>query len=488
MGVRQLAGQTLIYGLSSIIGRAVNSVVLSFLYVRYFSPDEFGLFSYFYALISYPIIVLVLGMETSYFRHAHIGTTTDDRAYSNGYWCVFYVSALLCGLCFLFSESLAAYVGYPQRGLLMRYLIGITFLDVVVAMPMARLRHRERPYHFAAIHMANLGVVIVLNILFVVVFRWRVEAIFLANLISSAVKFVIATLYGIPKNWTLDWKTTAPMLSFGLLIMVAGFAGQINEMLDKNLIVLLWQDGTRFLGKPRTGEEMNGIYNASYKFGMLMAVATQAFRYAAEPFFFRQAGGERSPVLFARVFHFFALAGLVATLLVATFRNDLAFFDFFGQLQVPLLPEAYWPGLGIIPIILFSNLFLGLYINVAIWFKLQGKATWGLWFTLMGTVLTVGINYFGIPTFGFFASAWAHVITYGSMFFVCYLIGQRFYPIPYRMDRFLLYAVVVLFGILLLEYTADGYHFNRWLQGGVIAVVLGFIYLVEKRWPSFRTK
>jgi O-antigen/teichoic acid export membrane protein len=277
------------------------------------------------------------------------------------------------------------------------------------------------------------------------------------------------------------------MLLFGTLVMVAGFAGQINEMLDKNLVVSLWPDGNLFLGQARTGEEMNGIYNASYKFGMIIALATQAYRYAAEPFFFRQSGTAKDPQLLAKVFHYFALACLATTLLVACTRHELAGFTAFGLLNQPLLRAAYMPGLAIVPIILFANTFLGLYITVGIWFKIKGQVHWGLWFTLIGTAITVGVNLWGIPLYGYVAAAWAHLVCYGVMFWVCYAVGQRAYPVPYRMGRFLVYGLICLGAILLDDYLRglEVHYGLRWLLVlGVGAGIGAFERLRPPRWAS----
>lgn len=472
MGVRKLAGQTLIYGFGTIAGRALN-LALTFVYVAYFDPAEFGLFSYFYALVSYPLIVLTLGMETAFFRFAGLPGADPERTYSNSFWSVTYLTVAVAALAWVFDAELAAAVGYPDRVLLLRYLIGITVFDVLAAVPLARLRYRERPLRFALINLSNVGFMLVLNLVFVVVLRQGIESIFLANLIASGLRLAVALVGGLPEHNRWHWPTVRPMLAFGGLVMVAGFAGQLNEMLDKNLVVVLWPEGKVFRGAPTSGEALNGIYNASYKFGMIIALATQAYRYAAEPFFFRRTGSGHDPVLLAKTFHYFALACLGTTLLVGAFCTEIARFTGFGLLRQPLLRAAYQPGLAIVPIVLFANTFLGLYISASIWFKLRGQVGWGLGFTLVGTAITLAINYLGIPWYGYYAAAWAHLACYGVMFWLCYGVGQYHMPVPYRIGRLLLYG-----GLVALVVVGRPWVVAAWGLAGYVGVVLGALGLV----------
>lgn len=485
-GVRKLAGQTLAYGVSSVLTRLIYSLVLSFIYINYFTTDQFGLFSYFYSILSYTYFAFSFGMDSAYFKFTADREDNEERIYSNSYWVIVYPALIFVLVGLLFRNTFAYILGFPEHGTIVAYLFLLVLFDAAAGVPVAALRRHERLRTFLLVQISNMLLMLALNILFVIVFKWSIDAIFLANLIASGLRFVILSILLPPKFALPEWKTTLPMLRFGGMIMIAGLAGMVNEMADKNLVVTLWSDGKEFLGKPRTGTELNGIYNASYKFGMLLALVAQAFRYAAEPFFFRQASTKNSRELFAKVFHYFALLGLITTLFVSVFRHEIAKATFLGLLKGPLLPPDYWPGLDIIPIVLAANLFLSLYINLSIWFKLQGKPSWGLGFTLVGVVITLGLNFWGVPQYSFHASAWAHLVCYACMFWLCYAVGQRKYPIPYRIKRFCVYLLMVVAGVLVLEFSRSGYEYPTGMQVMVLVVCLTGIGLMERFFPVFR--
>jgi O-antigen/teichoic acid export membrane protein len=241
------------------------------------------------------------------------------------------------------------------------------------------------------------------------------------------------------------------MRTYGFYIMVAGLAGALNEVLGRNLLPRLWPAEGEWHGLRMNGWELNGIYSAMYKLGMFVALATQAFRYAAEPYFFRSARDKDSPRQFARIFHYYTLATLVMLLLIGVFRQELVSFGWGGW---HLIAPDYWVGLEAVPHILLANVLLGAYLNLSIWFKLTKQVRFALIFTGGGALVTVVLNVGFISTYGYMASAWAAVACYGSMVVACYVLGQKYFPIPYQMGRPLLYLALAWLAIRVCDWAA----------------------------------
>jgi len=425
MALRKLASHTLIYGMSSILGRLINWG-LTPVYLNHFTEHQNGMISDLYALTFYPLIVLTFGMETSFFHFSH-GKLHVDRAYTNSLTSVFALAsifALVGALCYVPLAHALGYYGHEEYILI---LIGIIWLDTVAALPMAKLRYDERARWFTSISLSNIGLTIVLNVVFVVVFHFGVEFVLIANLVASVVRLLMAFYGNLPRSWKPDLEAWKPMLHYGFFIMLAGLAGTINETFDRNLLPRLWPNGGVYKGVPHTGMEMNGIYGANYKLGMFIALVTQAFRYAAEPFFFKHADGEKSPELFAKIFHYFILACLSVFLIITSFSYEIVSFDFGG---VRLFPPQYWVGLEVVPVILLANICLGAYINLSMWYKVTNRVRFGLFIAAIGAFLTILINFLGIPYWGYMACGYATLVCYASMCFLCYYFGKKHYPIP----------------------------------------------------------
>jgi len=475
--LRRLASQTAVYGLSSIIGRLLNWG-LTPLYVNAFAPGEFGVFSDLYGLTFYAIVLLTFGLETAFFRFAS-EEYGARRVYTAAFWWIGVFSGgflLLNLLTFSFTASL---LGYGDRPVLILLLVGIIILDALAAMPMAKLRHDERAQRFASISLTNIGVTIVLNISFVYFLRLGVASVFMANLMASGIRTVMALEGNLPGRFVLDKVIGRPLLRYGGYIMAAGMAGALNETLDRNLLPRLWPDGQAYNGVPRTGMELNGIYSANYKLGMIVSLMTQAFRYAAEPFFFRRAKDKQSPALFAQVFHYFMLLCLVMFLVVSSFAHEIVTFNFWGATKFTLIPESYREGIAVVPIILLANICLAAYINLSIWFKLTGHLRFGLSLALFGAFLTVAINVILIPVYGYMACALATLVCYATMTALCYFLGQQFMPIPYRWKPLLIYGAAYFLLYRLCVSFGDGTRATL-MRLLVVAVAVAATYAYER--------
>jgi len=481
--LKKLVSHTAIYGASSIIGRLINWV-LTPLYVNLFAPAEYGIFTDLYALSFYPLILLTFGMETTFFRYAKGGDKSSiEFVYNNAFWTVF-AFALLFSLIFgLNYNNLATSLGYKTQPQLVLLLIGIIVVDVLSALPLAKLRYEEKAKNFAFISLSNIAITLILNIIFLLYLGWGIEYVFVANFIASVIRLLLLVEGNLPTHWLPDVKTLKPFLEYGFLIMLAGLAGAMNEMLSRNILPRLWTDGALYKGVSYTGLEINGIYGANYKLGMFIALLTQAFRYAVEPIYFKETTDKQHPTTFAQIFHYYTLVCLAFCLIISSFSYEIVSFKVFGR---SLLTEKYWVGLNAVPLILLANMLLGMYLNLSFWFKITGQVRYGIFFTLSGTIITVVINFLTIPFFAYIGSAIASVLCYATMCYLCYYYGQKYYPVPYNLRRlgiYFLFFLALYFINRFMSYpnTTDlKYTFLKIL---ICGFGIGFIYWIEKKRP-----
>lgn len=437
-------GQTLIYGVSSVLGRMLN-VLLTPILTRAFSRAVFGIYTSLYAWVAFINVVLTFGMETTFFRFIQDHEDEEDL-YSQAFVWVSILASLFLLLCLIFHQEIAAALGYPEYGLAVMYMGGFIFLDAVAALPLARLRYREKAMRFAVINLVNIGVNLSANIVFIVLLEKGITYVFLANLIASGIRTTLALWGNLPKRLKPAPAVLRPMLRYAVFIMVAGLAGIANEVFDRLAIPYLWEDGRVFRGVARSGEEMNGLYGANYKVAMLVALFTQAYRYAVEPFFFKTAKDKNSPETYARIFHFFSLATLFGFLLLSSFTHELMAtrFSLPWLGTYTFIDEKFWEALDIVPVLLLAYVFSAAYINISIWFKITKQTRFALVFTGTGAFITILGNVWGIPLYGYVASAWATLACYTVMSLMVYFLGQKYYPVPYRVGRLLVYLLLCI--------------------------------------------
>ncbi len=475
--VRKLASQTAYYGLSSVIGRMVNFLMVP-VYVNQFAKLEYGILSSLLAYTSVLLVLISFGMETAFFRFAS-PKEQAGKAYSQSFVTVGIFSLLFGLLCSVSYQNIAELLDYRKYAGMIFLLGGTIVLDTLSMVPMAKLRYDERPRRYAAISLLNILTNIGLNLIFIFIFKMGLDSVFWAYFLSSALKLVFSLTDNLPKSYAIDIPLIREMLPFGAMIMIAGLAGTLNENLDKILIGFLWPEGKEYGGVAMRAAEMTGEYAACYKLAMFISLITQAFRYAAEPFFFRHAEEKNSGATFARVFHYFITICLIVFLLISSFSGEIVSFNLFGVMEKTLIPKSYWPGLKIVPIVLLANLFLGAYFNLSIWFKLTRQARFGILFSGIGALLTLVINIFTIPIWGYMGSAWATLICYGAMAVLCYRVGQHYYPIPYRLERMTIYFLIAL--ILMQVNLGNDAHFLFKLFS--TGLYIAGIFWMEKKKP-----
>jgi O-antigen/teichoic acid export membrane protein len=475
--VRKLASQTLWYGLSSVIGRMANFLMVP-VYVNQFVKLEYGIISTLLAYTSIFLVIITFGMETAFFRFAE-SKETSGKAYTQSFLVVLFLS-LLFGLIFGSGyDALSKALGYHQYAGMILMLIGTIVLDTISMVPMAKLRYDEKPGKYALISLASIILNILFNLIFIFVFKWGLASVFYAYFFASLIKAMMALYKNLPESWKPDVIQMKEMLSFGVMIMIAGLAGTLNENLDKIMIGLLWPDGALYRGVAMLADEMTGEYAANYKLAMFISLITQAFRYAAEPFFFKNADMKDAHSVFARVFHYFITVCLIVFLLISSFSHEIVSFTFFGLSSKTLIPKAYWPGLSIVPVVLMANVFLGAYFNLSIWFKLTKQPRFGVLISAIGAVITILVNLITIPWFGYAGSAWATLLCYFTMAAICFKLGQIYYPIPYRLERLIIYFLIALLLLQILDANAPHVGFKLFVN----AAFIGGIFLMERIKP-----
>jgi O-antigen/teichoic acid export membrane protein len=430
--IRKLASQTAVYGLSSIFGRFLNYLLVP-LYTYYFTAAEYGVVSEFYAYAGFFSVLLLFGFETGYFRFRDKERTGLDLAYSTALIFVVLVNLGFFTLILLINTQLSAALNYANHPEYVLCFSMILILDAIAAIPFARLRAENRAFRFAGIKIFEIAVTVLLSLFFIIycpkLYAANPESwiapiynpaigigyIFIANLLASGFKFLLLAPQLAGLAWGFDRALFGRMVRYSLPMVVIGFAGIINEMLDRVLLkYLLPYDAL-------TNMKMLGIYSACYKLSILMSLFIQAFRYAAEPFFFAYAGKSDARQVYAVVLKFFVIFCVFIFLLVTLFID---FFKYF-------VGDEFRAGLEVVPILLLANLCLGIYINLSIWYKLTDRTLMGASVSLAGAALTIVLNIWWIPLFGYVGSAWATLACYGSMAIVSYLLGRKYYPVNY---------------------------------------------------------
>lgn len=481
--LKKLASQTAVYGLSQIVGRFVNYLLVP-LHTALFSTAEYGVNTLMYSYVTFFNVLLTYGMETAFFRFSSKHPKPED-VYSTALKSLTGSSLLFVAVFSLFSQQLAGLIKLPDHPEYITYFTLIIGLDAISAVPFAYLRQQNKPLRFAIIKNVNIFTNILLNLYFLLLcphiyetrgvllpfFEGQVNMgmIFISNLVASVVTIPLLykELWAITKGAfnRILWKE---MLVYGLPLMVVGFAGMINETLDRTIISWFYTD-------PQEGLAANGIYGANYKLSILMSLFIQAFRYAAEPFFFNHSKTDDKRNIYARIMDYFVLVCLSLFLLVTLYLNVFKHF----------IHEKFWEGLHVVPVLLIANMFLGIYYNLSIWYKLSDHTNKGAGISITGAVITITANIILVPLMGYTGSAWATLICYVSMAIICYIMGMKYYPIPYHTVKVVAYILLAL-GI----YAASVFVQNRFqdqqtllyaLNTALFVFFLGVAFWFERR-------
>lgn len=450
-GIKSLVKETAVYGLSSIIGRFLNWCLVP-LYVYIFPPDEYGIVSFLYGLTAVALVILNYGMETGFFRYAN-KEPDPEKVYTTSLWSVGFTSLLFIVLLTLFIGPVSDALLMPRHSLYV-WLLGVTVaVDAFTNIPFAYLRYKKKAFRFAGIKLANVGLNIGLNLLFLVGCpRWHQSCpqavdwfyeplggeafgigwIFVANIISTLCILLMLLPQLTGRRWRFDAVLLRKMLSYSWPLLILGVAGILSQNMGQILIPYLFE------GNPDAARAMVGIYGANIKIAIVMVMFTQAFRYAYEPFIFAQARceGDDKRQAYADAMKFFVLFGLFIFLGVMFFLPIIKHF----------VSARYWPGLNVVPVMMAAELCFGIFFNLSLWYKLTDRTRWGMYFSLFCFVLMLALNVWLVPLIGipdgYMGSAWAALISYFAVMLLSYFIGRHYYPISYDLKRIGAYTLL----------------------------------------------
>jgi O-antigen/teichoic acid export membrane protein len=456
---------TIIYGLATVLPRLMNFILVP-LHTDTLETASYSDNTTFYVYAAFFNVLLTYGMETAFFRFFS-KSEEKGKVFSTTLISLTVTTIVFLLIVVLFNEQLAALVNLNQT--YFNLLIGVLVLDALVVAPFAYLRATGRPIKFTAIKLSNILVYVALNFFFLwAIPRFAinfpnydsndlVKYIFVSNLVASIITLLLLSPYFFKTKLQFSITIFKQLLNYGWPIMVAGLAYVINENFDKWLL-------PEMLGK-----DINGAYSGCYKIAVFMTIFIQAFRLGAEPFFFNHAKELNAKETYARIMKYFVILGSLM------FVFTVVYLNLFKELIVR--DESYWIAIDIVPIVLLANLCLGIYFNLAIWYKLTDKTRYGMYISIVGAIVTIIFNYVMIPKIGFMASAWATLLAYGSMMLISYQMGKKYYPVPYdifRISGYLVFSTIIS--------TVSYYFFNEdyFISTVLVLVFLTIIFLLER--------
>lgn len=469
--IKRLAGETAIYGLGSILPRVINFLLI-LPHTSVFHPAEYGVITDLYAWVAFLNVLYTFGMETAFFRFATKEGADPVRVFNMAQTAVTIITLAISTFFVAFAGPLAAQMDIPDHPDYIIWLTGIVAIDALVAIPFARLRLEKKTMRFAIFRIINVLVIVGLNFYFLKVDydpQIGVAYVFLINLLANALYLFFFAPVFIRWRPMLDKSLFNAMLVYAFPVMLTGLAGTTNEMFSR-ITLREWLPENFYPG--RSSAYALGVFGANYKFAVFMNLVIQAFRFAAEPFFFSNAREKNSRHLFAMVNHYFVVTCCILLLAVGVNLDVLKHL---------LRSEAYWEGLSVVPLLLTAYLFLGVYYNLTVWFKLTDRTYYGTIITVGGAIVTIVANYILIPVAGYVGSSWAALICYFSIAAACYLTGQRFYPIPYRVGKDLTYivlTVLLVYGINALPFDGAAAFVVHNL---IVLAAVGLVFLIERK-------
>jgi O-antigen/teichoic acid export membrane protein len=477
---KKLAGETAIYGVSSIVGRFLNWWLMP-LYVVIFSPDVYGIVTNLYSYVAFFMVLLTYGMETGFFRFAS-QSKDADKVYSTSL-----ISLLISSLAFLlivivFKNNLAGLIHYDNHPEYILWLAIILAIDALTAIPFARLRLNNRPLKFAFIKLVNIAANITFNLFFlllcpvlaknansVIHFIYSPEIgvgyVFISNLLASVITLLMLVPDIFKISFRFDKELLVKILNYSLPILVVGLAGVIILHIDKILIPFL-------IPEDQNPMQQLGIYGAGVKIAVLMNMFIQAFRYAFEPFFFSQSKEKNDKPMYAGIMKYFVIFGLLI------FLGMILYIDMIRLLNWNPL---YYESFSVLPVILLANLFYGIYFALSMWYKLTDMTRYGAYISVAGAVITILLNFLLVPVYGYKGSAFALLVCFFGMMVVSYFLGQKYFPVPYNLKRIFAYFFIAGLIYFVSRFTVEmhpvlKYSLNTILMTGFIVSV----YMLEK--------
>ena len=481
--LKSLAKDTAIYGLSSIIARFINYLLVPIQTARFAaSGGEYGIITNVYAYVSLLIILLTFGMETTFFRFMSKEGEDPKKVYSTTLTMVMMTSLVSALLVMLFLHPIASVVGYADHPEYVAVMYVTVAIDAFMAIPFAYLRYLHKPIKFAMLKIINILMNIALNILYLIIlpalklnlfgiydeqFTLDVAFVFYINLFCTC-----ATLLMLRKEWgtipfKIDKVTCKRMFNYTWPLLVMGLAGQLNQAASQILFPYF------FDGSQEEARAQLGIYGACIKIAMIMVMITQAFRFAYEPFVFGKSKDKDNRETYAQAMKFYLVFTLLAFLMVMGYLDILKF----------LVGESYWEGLRVVPIVMAAEIMFGVFFNLSFWYKLTDRTIWGAYFSGIGAVVLIVIDILLIPRFSYMACAWAGFAAYATSMILSYFIGQRYYPITYPIKDMTIYLILTIFLFIGIQYANRAFPLWIALIINTLLIAVFVVYLVRKDFP-----
>lgn len=466
-GLKSLAKETAIYGVSSIVGRFLNYLLVPVYTIALpASSGGYGVVTNIYAWVALMLVLLTCGMETGFFRFANKGQDDPMRVYSTTLLSVSIGSVVFVVLGLLFLEPIAGWLEYGEHPWYIGMMMIVVAMDAIQSIPFAYLRYKKRPIKFAALKLLFIFLNIALNLFYYIVLKGNdVGYAFLFNLVCTSVVMLcmIPELRGF--TYVLDRELLKRMLRYSLPLVILGVAGILNQVADKIIFPFVYPDEAE-------ATVQLGIYGAASKIAMIMAMFTQAFRFAYEPFVFGKSKEKDSREMYAQAMKFFIIFTLLAFLAVM----------FYLDILRHIIGHDYWDGLRVVPIVMAAEIFMGIYFNLSFWYKLIDETRWGAYFSLTGCTILILMNIFLIPKYGYIACAWAGFTGYGVAMLLSYFVGQKKYPIQYDLKAIGMYVLLAAVLYLAAEYVPIDNIYLRMAYRTVL-LILFIAYVVKRDLP-----
>lgn len=466
-GLKSLAKETAIYGVSSIVGRFLNYLLVPVYTIALpASSGGYGVVTNIYAWVALILVLLTCGMETGFFRFANKGQDDPMRVYSTTLLSVSIGSLVFVALGLLFLEPIAGWMEYGEHPWYIGMMMIVVAMDAIQSIPFAYLRYKKRPIKFAALKLLFIFLNIALNLFYYVILEGNdVGYAFLFNLVCTSVVMVcmIPELRGF--TYVLDKELLKRMLRYSLPLVILGVAGILNQVADKIIFPFVYPDEAE-------ATIQLGIYGAASKIAMIMAMFTQAFRFAYEPFVFGKSKEKDSREMYAQAMKFFIIFTLLAFLAVM----------FYLDILRHVIGRDYWDGLRVVPIVMAAEIFMGIYFNLSFWYKLIDETRWGAYFSLTGCIILILMNIFLVPKYGYIACAWAGFTGYGVAMLLSYFVGQKKYPIQYDLKAIGMYVLLAAVLYVAAEYVSIDNIYLRMAYRTVL-LLLFIAYVVKRDLP-----
>jgi O-antigen/teichoic acid export membrane protein len=482
--MKKLAKETAMYGVSSILGKFLNWMMVPLYTYVLKSSADYGIITNLYAWTALLLVMLTYGMETGFLRFANKNKEEAGKVYSTTLIAVGTTSLIFALICIFFSHPIANLMGYSNHSEFISLLGTVVALDAFGCIPYVYLRFKNRPIRFVALNLFAIAVNIFFNIFFLIICPWLavkapnlinwfynpnygVGYVFIANIFSTA-SVTIALLFDVfVVKFEFDKALLKQMLKYSLPLVVLGIAGIMNQTLDKILFP--------FLMPGKTGASELGIYGATSKIALVMTMFTQAFRYSYEPFIFAQKKDKNSMEAYADAMKFYILIALFI------FLGMVLYMDIFKY----IIKSSYWGGLKVVPVVMFSFIFQGIFFNLSLWYKLTDKTMYGAWFSILGTIIIVVLNFVLVPIYSYMGCAWAAFVCFFVIMLVSYFYGQKYMPIKYDLKTIGIYTAVTI-ALYVISTFINTPH--KALNVGLKSILMvGYLTLLVKRDFPLRT-